>query len=71
MKESTKIEILEKYTKQLWDDLEAVENCIRTAKGNGWEEEAKDLEECRGEALTRWATANRILRYLKGEEVEF
>jgi len=67
MKESNKIKVLEEKVTELWEDLKSCERCLDRSKEYGLEKEIKMLEECVDAARTRWATANRILEFLKDE----
>lgn len=70
MKESNKIEILEEKVAELWEDLKSSERCLNRVTEYGIEKEIKIFEEIVGEARARWATANNILKFFKGEEEE-
>lgn len=65
MKESNKIQAIEEYVNQLDKELEAVKNCLERAKKMGWEEDVEEFSLDYWAALGRWATANRILKFLK------
>ena len=70
MKESTKIEILEEKVAELWEDLKSCERCLGHVTEYGLEKEIKIFEELVGDARARWATADDILKFFKGEEEE-
>ena len=70
MKKSEQINKLEEMVAALWDDLKACERCLDRVTEYGIEKEIKIFEENVGDARARWATAKRILEFLKGESEE-
>ena len=66
MKTTEKIQAIEEYVNHLDKELEAVKNCLERAKKMGWEEDVKEFSSDYWVALARWASAHRVLQFLKG-----
>lgn len=67
MKESNKIEILENFVDKLWEELETTERVLKRAEEYGLQEEVEIFKEHKERARSRWATANRMVKFLNGE----
>ena len=64
---NNKIKELEAYVEQKWNDIKQLDEVMKfEEKYEGkFSEETKNFKEL---AIARWATADKILKFLKGEE---
>ena len=70
MKNQEQINQIEKLVERLYESLRLNEKILQREEELGMKKEAKESQEFVSKALSRWATANRILKYLKGEITE-
>lgn len=70
MKNQEQINQIEKLVERLYESLRLNEKILQREEELGMKKEAKESQEFVSNALSRWATANRILKYLKGEITE-